>query len=199
MNPAVIKTSHEKRRKPGRNANQKRKGRKIMCIPADDPKRSLTLSKSDGPDQPHIGLVGNTYTILLSGKYTAGRYCLVDMHVPPGGGPPPHRHDGEELFTVLEGENEAVFRGEHVTVRAGEIINIPANASHQFQNKSDQAARLLCVCSPAGQEEFVREIGVPVATRTTPPPPLNPAQQQELRAKTEALAPKYSLVGGICG
>jgi quercetin dioxygenase-like cupin family protein len=27
---------------------------------------------------------------------------VIDMHVPPGGGPPPHRHDFEEMFTVLE-------------------------------------------------------------------------------------------------
>lgn len=162
-----------------------------MSIPADDPKRGLTFAKSDGPDQPHIGLVGDTYTILLSGKDTAGRYCLIDMHVPPGGGPPLHRHDFEESFTVLEGEIEATFRGEHRTVHTGEVINIPANAPHRFQNKSKQPARLLCLCSPAGQEEFFLQIGVPVATRATPPPPMDPTQQDQLKAKTEALAPKY--------
>jgi integrase len=36
----------------------------------------------------HLGIVGDTYTILLSGDDTDGRYCLVDMHIPPGGGPP---------------------------------------------------------------------------------------------------------------
>jgi uncharacterized cupin superfamily protein len=92
---------------------------------------------------------------------------------------------------VLEGEIEAVFRDEHRIVRAGGVINIPANAPHQFQNKSKQAARLLCVCSPSGQEEFFQELGVPVATRTTPPPSPSPAQQQEMKTKTEALAPKY--------
>lgn len=162
-----------------------------MSIPADDPKRSLTVANSDSSDQPHIGLVGDTYTILLSGKDTAGRYCLIDMHIPPGGGPPLHRHDFEESFTVLEGEIEAVFRDQHRTVHAGECINIPANAPHQFQNKSQGAARLLCLCAPSGQEEFFQEVGVPVPTRTTPPPPLDPAQQQSFRAKSEALAPKY--------
>ena len=162
-----------------------------MSIPADDPKRNLTVANAEGSDQPHIGLVGDTYTILLSGKDTAGRYCLIDMHVAPGGGPPPHRHDFEESFTVLQGEIEAVFRDRHVTVRAGEAINIPANAPHQFQNKTKLAARLLCVCSPSGQEEFFEQVGVRVATRTTPPPRPSPAQEQEMKSKTEALAPKY--------
>ena len=80
-------------------------------IPADDLARSLTLVQSDSPNLPHIGLVGDTYTILLAGNDTAGRYCLIDMHIPPGGGPPPHRHDFEEMFSVLEGEIEATFRG----------------------------------------------------------------------------------------
>jgi quercetin dioxygenase-like cupin family protein len=159
-------------------------------IPSDDPTRSLTMGASEGKS-PHIGLVGNTYTILLSGKDTAGRSCLIDMHIAPGGGPPPHRHDCEESFTVLEGEIQATFRGAKSTIRAGEVINIPANAPHQFKNESNQPARLLCVCSPAGQEEFFLEIGVPVATRTTPPPPLNAAQQSELRQKSAALAAKY--------
>jgi quercetin dioxygenase-like cupin family protein len=160
-------------------------------IPADDLARSLTLAQSDSPNLPHIGLVGDTYTILVSGNDTAGRYCLIDMHIPPGGGPPPHRHDFEEMFSVLEGEIEATFRGKKTIIRAGETINIPANAPHQFQNKSKQPARLLCLCSPAGQEEFFKEVGVPVATRTTSPHPLDKEAEAAFVAKVKALAPKY--------
>jgi quercetin dioxygenase-like cupin family protein len=160
-------------------------------IPADDPARNFTRARSDNPDSPHIGLVGDTYTILVAGKDTAGRYCLIDMHIPPGGGPPPHRHDFEEMFSVLEGEIEATFRGKKTIIRAGETINIPACAPHQFQNKSGQSARLLCLCSPAGQEQFFKEVGVPVATRTTSPPPLDEEAEAVFVAKVKALAPKY--------
>jgi len=163
----------------------------MSTIPSDDPARSLTLSAADNPALPHLSVAGDTYTILLTGKDTAGRYCLIDMHVPPGGGPPPHRHDFEESFTVLEGEIEATFRGRQQTVRAGQVINIPANAPHQFLNKSEQAARLLCVCSPAGLEELFFEVGVPVATRTTTPPRPDAAQQEAFRSRAAALAPKY--------
>ena len=160
-------------------------------IPADDPARNLTHAQSDNPNLPHIGLVGDTYTILVASKDSAGRYCLIDMHIPPGGGPPPHRHDFEEMFYILEGEVEASFRGKKTMIRAGETINIPANAPHQFQNKSGQAARLLCLCSPAGQEEFFKEVGVPVATRTTSPPPLDEEAEAAFVAKVKAIAPKY--------
>ena len=164
----------------------------IQSIPADDPSRTLTVAKpNEDQGLRHLGVVGDTYTILVDGKQTAGRYCLIDMLVPKGGGPPPHRHDFEEMFTVLEGEIEATFRGEKLTLRAGETINIPANAPHQFTNASDQPARLLCLCSPAGQEEFFMEMGVVVPTRTTPAPKLEGPAQAEMIAKAIALSPKY--------
>jgi quercetin dioxygenase-like cupin family protein len=97
---------------------------------------------------------------------TAGRFTLIDMHVPPGGGPPPHRHDFEETFILLDGELQATFRGEKHIVRAGETVNIPANAPHQFHNASSKPVRMLCICSPAGYEEFFKEVGTAVATRS---------------------------------
>jgi quercetin dioxygenase-like cupin family protein len=161
-------------------------------IPPDDLQRKLIFVRpNQDVNLQHIGLVGDTYTILLTGEDTAGRYSLIDMHIPPGGGPPPHRHDFEESFTLLDGEIEATFRGAKSLVRAGETISIPANAPHQFHNASAKPARLLCICSPAGQENFFREVGVPVATRTTAPPKLDDAAEAAFRAKAAALAPKY--------
>jgi quercetin dioxygenase-like cupin family protein len=165
---------------------------KYPPLPADDLHRSLTFSSPDTDQSlPHIGLAGNTYTVTVSGKDTNGRFCVVDMHVPPGGGPAPHRHDCEETFILLEGEMEATFRGKNHVVRAGDTINIPANAPHKFHNNSDKPVRLLCICSPAGQEELFKEVGVPVATRTTPPPKLDEEQQQQFLQKARLLAPKY--------
>jgi quercetin dioxygenase-like cupin family protein len=161
-----------------------------MPIPADDPSRNLTHSNPDAPNTPHIGLVGDTYTVLLSAKDTAGKYCLIDMHIPPGGGPPPHRHDFEETFTVLDGEIEATFRGAKTTVKAGETIHIPANAPHQFRNAATHPARLLCICALAGQEDFFAQVGVPVPTRTAPPPRPTPEAEAKFRKLAAELAPK---------
>ena len=81
----------------------------LLTIPPDNPHRNLTVGQPD--NLPHIGLVGDTYTITITGEQTDGRFCVIDMHIPPGGGPPPHRHDFEETFILLEGEMEATFRG----------------------------------------------------------------------------------------
>lgn len=162
-----------------------------MSIPQDDVTRQLTIADVDDPALPHVAVVGDTYTILISGEDTGGRYCLIDMLVPQGGGPAPHRHDFEESFTVLEGEIEVMFRGEAQTVAAGRTVNIPANAPHGFSNKSGRTARLLCLCVPAGQDAFFRQIGVPVASRTTPAPKLSEDEQKAFMAKAETLAPQY--------
>jgi mannose-6-phosphate isomerase-like protein (cupin superfamily) len=164
----------------------------ISPIPADNPQRDLAIARPN-QDQSlaHLGIVGDTYTILLSGADTDGRYCLIDMLVLPAGGPPPHRHDFEESFTVLEGAIEATFRGKKLVVRIGETVNIPANAPHSFTNASKEPARLLCICSPAGQEELFLAVGVSVATRTTPAPKPDKAAETEMKAKVGALLPKF--------
>jgi quercetin dioxygenase-like cupin family protein len=164
----------------------------ITAIPNDDPHRKLVVAQPDiDAPLPHIGLVGDTYTILLGGEETGGRYCLIDMHIPPGGGPPPHRHDFEESFTILEGEIEATFRGQKRAIRAGETVSIPANAPHSFTNASGRPARLLCICAPAGQEKFFDEVGVRVASRTARPPELDKVAQAAFIKKAIELAPKY--------
>jgi quercetin dioxygenase-like cupin family protein len=160
-------------------------------IPADDLSRNLTLADPDGAGVPHISVAGGTYSILVSGAQTAGRYCLVDMLVPAGGGPPPHRHDFEEMFTLLEGELEFTFRGKSHIVRAGSTLNVPANAPHAFKNVSGKTARMLCMCTPAGQEEFFLEAGFPVDGRTSPPPKPTEQEIAEKRQLIAALLPKY--------
>jgi hypothetical protein len=77
-------------------------------------------------------VVGDTYTILLSGDDTGGRSTLIDMYVPPGGGPPPHRYDFEEAFIITEGQLDITFRGASRSASADTTINVPANAPHQF-------------------------------------------------------------------
>ncbi|HEV7636042.1 MAG TPA: cupin domain-containing protein, partial [Bradyrhizobium sp.] len=161
------------------------------AIPPDDADRNLTLANPDDPKMRHISIAGGVYTILVTGEQTGGRYCLIDMLVPPGGGPPPHRHDFEEMFTILDGEIELTFRGEPHLAGTGSTLNIPANAPHSFKNKSNGPAHLLCMCTPSGQEEFFLAVGDPVDSRTAPAPKLSEAEQAERRQRAKALSAKY--------
>jgi len=50
---------------------------------------------------------------------------------------------------------------------------------------------MLCMCTPAGQEEFFMQVGELVATRTSPPPKLDQVAEAAFIAKVLALAPTY--------
>ncbi len=160
-------------------------------LPADDPDRALTVAEPDDPGLRHIMLAGDVYTIVVPGSATGGRFCMIDMLVNDGGGPAPHRHDFEEMFSVLEGELEFTFRGKTQTVRAPFTVNIPSDAPHQFKNISGRQVHMLCVCAPAGQDEFFMAIGVPVESRSSPLPTLSRDEQAAKAKLAEQLAPKY--------
>lgn len=157
----------------------------------DDPARSIAVRHPDSDEPlPHYGVVGDTYTVLLTGADTDGRYGLIDMHVPPGGGPPLHRHDFEEMFHIIEGEIEFTFRGQRFTARAGDTINIPARSPHHFTNVSDRDARMLAMTAPAGIEEFFSLWGEPLPARTSVPDPSQRAERLQVGA---ALSARYRI------
>ncbi len=161
-------------------------------IPDDNPNRLLTVRGADSDDAVHLSIAGGTYTLLVTGSDTARQYCLIEMLVPPNAGPPPHRHDFEEMFTLLEGELEFVFRGSKNKVVAGQTVNIPANAPHSFKNVGSESARMLCMCTPAGQDDFFLAVGDRVPDRTSAPPSLSAEEAAARRAKAKELAPQYN-------
>jgi quercetin dioxygenase-like cupin family protein len=161
--------------------------------PPDDPTRELTLADPEDPALVHLAVVGDTYTFLVTGTDTAGRYALIDMLIPPGGGPPPHRHDFEEMFHVLEGEIEVTLREATSTAGTGVTVNIPANAPHRFHNATESPVRLLCLVSPAGLEKYFQHFGDPLPSRTSPAPKLSEADRGARMAKAVELAPQYGI------
>ena len=151
--------------------------------------RQLKVSLPD--ERVNVCIGSGTYSIVIAGSDTAERFSMIDMWIPPGGGPMPHSHACEETFYVMEGE-VTVFCGETRTIApTGSAVNIPSWAPHVFHNLSNKPARLMCTVSPAGLDRQFQEIGVPVATRTSPPPPVSAEQKAELMKKIPAIVEKY--------
>ena len=152
----------------------------MTALSEDDRTRELAIARPEDPALLHLAVVGDTYTVLLSGEQTAGRFAMLDMLIPPSGGPPPHRHNFEECFRVLEGSLEVWVRDlPPVRLEAGDTANIPANAPHAFRNPAQVPARLLCTAAPAGLEKFFAEFGDPVPTRTSPGPTLSDTERDD--------------------
>jgi quercetin dioxygenase-like cupin family protein len=140
------------------------------------------IDKSEGE---FLGIAGGNYRIIISGKQTNGNYAVIEMTVPPGGGPPPHAHpDTQEMFHVLEGEVEFKTEAGKQTVTKDGFVNIPfGGAIHCFKNNSDKDARLLCTVVPAGLEALFQEIGVPLLPgQRAPIPELTEERKQLLKA-----------------
>ena len=135
-----------------------------------------------------VSVVGDTYRLVTSGVQTDGAYAVIDMLVPPGGGPGPHSHDGfDESFYVLEGEVEVGSEAGFYTARAGDFVSIPKGGIvHQFQNKSKEIARVLCIAVPAGLELLFQEIGRPARLgEILPKPALGPVELQRFTTIAE--------------
>src|SRR5664279_3197610 len=120
------------------------------------PTKIITVDPKSGKE---ISVVGDTYRLLLTGKETDGAFAIIDMLVPPGGGPGPHAHANfQESFYILEGE--IVVRSESGTyiARKGSTVSIPrGGAIHSFKNEGAETAHLLCMVVPSGLEEFFLE------------------------------------------
>lgn len=139
---------------------------------------------------PRISVVGNLYTVLLSGEQTGGAFTLIDAAVPPGDGPPPHTHSREdETFIVLEGRLTFTSDGRTLTAGPGETVHLPRGTRHTFSNTTDRPARTLIHCAPAGIERMFLEAGTRMAPSDTAPAPVTPEAIQKLLAA----APLYGI------
>lgn len=150
-----------------------------------DKKDAIAIGPSSGEK---LSIAGNNYRIIISGEQTAGAFAVIDMLVPPGGGPGPHAHpDFQESFFVLEGEVEVKTETQTYTANKGAFITIPKGGLiHGFKNKTNEMARLLCTVVPSGLEAFFNEIGTPVEARGfLPEAKPSPAEMERLTKISE--------------
>ena len=118
-----------------------------------------------------IWFIDNLARVHLDGRRTGGAYCLVEMYGPPGDIPPLHVHRREdEAFCVLEGRLRLFVGDEVVDVGPGECAIAPVGVPHVYRVESEEPARWFVVCSPAGFDEFVREVGERAEEDSLPPP-----------------------------
>jgi quercetin dioxygenase-like cupin family protein len=91
--------------------------------------------------------------VLLHGEETGGRLSLTEIVVPAhAAGPPLHTHDFDEAFYVLEGELLFQVESRLATRGEGEVSFAARNVPHTLANHSDEPARYMLVCAPAGFE-----------------------------------------------
>lgn len=127
-----------------------------------------------------VFLVGDTYTILLSGAQTGGAFTLLEAIVPPDTGPPPHHHNAEdETFILLEGKVTFSVGDEVIDALPGTTVFVPRGVVHSFKNVHTGNAKMLFMYNPPGMEGMFTEIGHP-GTRNVQAPPLSMADVEAM-------------------
>jgi quercetin dioxygenase-like cupin family protein len=85
-------------------------------------------------------LHGATFHSFVAPSSGSGELCAWRLEVAAGTVGVPHRVSREEVLLVLSGELTATIEGTATTVRAGDVVRVPAGARFGLDNVSDGPA-----------------------------------------------------------
>ena len=83
----------------------------------------------------------------ISASFEGSRLNSVVMHEPPGHRSEPIRHEGEELFFILEGAITVEVDSERSVLEAGDSIHFASTRRHSTWNHTTEPATILHVCT----------------------------------------------------
>jgi mannose-6-phosphate isomerase-like protein (cupin superfamily) len=114
-----------------------------------------------GEGERHAAGGSSAVIIKATGDDTAGSFFLSETTIDPGfPGPPPHRHDRlHDMFYVLDGVLTMRLGDDTHEIGPGTFVCVPPRVTHTFSNTSDAPVRFLNFNTPAGWEDYMRDLG----------------------------------------
>jgi mannose-6-phosphate isomerase-like protein (cupin superfamily) len=127
----------------------------------------VTIS-AEGGERVDLGGLGIVWKI--EGAEAGQRFSVVHHPLAPRAlAAPLHRHTLEDEYSyVLEGTLGALLGDEVVTAGPGTWVFKPRNQWHTFWNAGDTPCEIIEIISPAGFENFFRELAQVYATGGEP-------------------------------
>jgi uncharacterized RmlC-like cupin family protein len=114
------------------------------------------------PNSTYDGKQGFSYFAGIAAETTGSTgICMHLLTIPPGGRAKPHLHENHETaIYVISGESEMWYGEglkEHLVVKAGELLYIPAGTPHLPANSSttEPCTAVLARTDPNEQESVV--------------------------------------------
>lgn len=131
----------------------------------------VLIQPSEGPS---VDFGGFGVVWKIEGSETAGRFSVVEHPIAPRTlASPRHLHHKEDEYSfVLEGMLGALLGDEVVLATAGSWVFKPRGQWHTFWNAGDRHCRVLEFISPAGFEQYFREVAEVFAATDGGPPDL---------------------------
>ena len=123
---------------------------------------------ADGSERVEIGGLGIIWKI--EGAAADGRFSVVHHPLAPRAlAAPLHRHMREDEYSfVLEGTLGALLGDDVVTASPGTWVFKPRNQWHTFWNAGERPCEIIEIISPAGFENFFRELAAVYASAGEP-------------------------------
>jgi quercetin dioxygenase-like cupin family protein len=99
------------------------------------------------PGQPMQmeGVKDVSMRIMVGRSDGAPNFAMRHFTVEPGGFTPRHSHNYEHEVYIVEGTGRIEQDGEFREIRAGDVIFVQPNKTHQFVNNSTQPMKFLCL------------------------------------------------------
>ena len=121
------------------------------------PTHSIAIAP-DSPERAEFGGLGIVWKI--EGAQADDRFSVVHHPLAPRAlAAPLHRHTREDEYSyVIEGTLGALLGEEVVTAGPGAWVFKPRNQWHTFWNAGDTPCEIVEIISPAGFENFFREL-----------------------------------------
>jgi mannose-6-phosphate isomerase-like protein (cupin superfamily) len=118
-------------------------------------------AKIVGPTDAQEGFLGSIgVRFMIDGSEAGERFSLVEHPMSERAlAAPLHRHAREDEYSyVLQGRMGALLGDDVVEAGPGDLVHKPRNQWHTFWNAGDEPCRILEIISPAGFEQFFREL-----------------------------------------
>ncbi|WP_433185947.1 cupin domain-containing protein [Actinoallomurus sp. CA-150999] len=112
-----------------------------------------------------IEVAGVDHLFRLTATHTGGRFAFEEFTLDPGVlGARPHVHHGhDEYFYVLDGELTLHDGDGEITAGPGHLLAAVRGTPHGFRNAGEVPVRGLCLYTPAGYEDYFRQVHAEVA------------------------------------
>ncbi len=75
-------------------------------------------------------------------------YSMAQAIIEPNQASTPHRLTGSETYYFLGGEGRIYIDEEHVSVKKGDVVYVPANALQYVRNIGEVDLEFLCIVEP---------------------------------------------------
>jgi quercetin dioxygenase-like cupin family protein len=132
--------------------------------PATRPDVALEVFRAPGVGE-RLDISGIGHLFRLTADDTAGRFAVEEFTVPRNAtGVPPHIHDAhDEYFYILDGQLTLWAGDAEVVADAGAVVAAPRGVPHGYRNTTERPATALCLYTPAGYENYFREVHAALA------------------------------------